>query len=189
MSRIVAPQGEMAHWQALVAEAGSHVGVHLDEELESYLVFTLMRYLSRPDMAQRALALDFLQAFHEHATLRNESLRDVGDQCLLVSGLFPQRARRRRTRVGYYVDLGRSAYHNLAEGLTQLADLFERLARQFVNAMDVLQAMRLIGRDTPALDPLLAWDLWNETGSRSAKQALARHTDGQAIHLASSRKH
>ena len=57
MRRILEQPGNISQWQALVAEAEELSGVQLGEELESYLVFTLMRYLRRPDMAQRILAL------------------------------------------------------------------------------------------------------------------------------------
>ncbi len=181
MSEILEPTGDVARWQSLVAEAEKHAGVRLDEELESYLVFTLMRWLRRPDMASRILALDFLESFHQQARRRSESLRDVGDQCLLYSGLFPERAERRRVRVSYYVDLGRSAYHSLADGLNELARLFERLAEEFVSAMDILQAIRSVGGQPVGLTPLQAHDLWTDTGSRSARAELARHTTAEPL--------
>ncbi len=183
MTEILEPTGDVAQWQALVAEAEKHAGIRLDEELESYLVFTLMRWLRRPDMAQRILALEFLESFHQQAAQRSESLRDVGDQCLLFSGLFPQRAERRRVRVSYYVDLGRSAYRNLAEGLTELARLFERMAEEFVSAMDILQAIRAVAGEPVGLSPLQAHDLWSATGSVTARAELARHTGAQPIRL------
>lgn len=177
----VNPSGNVAQWQELVHEAATHAGVRLDEELESYLVHTLIRYLRRPEMAQRVLALDFLEAFQQQASQRDDSLRDVGDQCLLFSGLFPQRAERRRVRVSYYVDLGRSAYRNLADSLNDLARLFERMAEEFVAAMDTLQAIRRIGGQPSGLTLLQAHDLWNDTGSRSARAELARHTGAHPV--------
>ncbi len=183
MSEILELSGDVAQWHALVEEAEQHAGVHLDEELESYLVFTLMRYLRRPDMASRVLALDFLESFHQQARVRSESLRDVGDQCLLYSGLFPRRAERRRVRVSYYVDLGRSAYRNLADGLSELARLFERMAEEFVSAMDILQAIRAVGGQEIGLGALQAHELWADTGSATARAELARHTGAQPIRL------
>ena len=183
MSEILEPTGDVAQWHSLVIDAEKQAGVQLDEELESYLVFTLMRYLRRPDMASRVLALDFLESFHQQASRRSESLRDVGDQCLLYSGLFPQRAERRRVRVSYYVDLGRSAYRNLAEGLSELARLFERMAEEFVSAMDILQAIRTVGGQPVGLSAIQAHDLWADTGSATARAELARHTGALPIRL------
>ncbi|MGD8577198.1 MAG: hypothetical protein PVG13_08910, partial [Thiohalophilus sp.] len=53
---------QLSQWHSLVSDAEQVAGVTLEPDLESYLVFTLMRYLSRPEMAQRILALDYLEA-------------------------------------------------------------------------------------------------------------------------------
>ncbi len=183
MRRILEQPGNVSQWQALVAEAATVAGVQLDEELESYLVFTLMRYLRRPEMAQRILAIDFLEAFQQSQPQRSEALRDVGDQCLLYSGLFPRRAERRRVRVSYYVRLGRSAYQNLAESLSKTADLFAHLAAEFVAAMDTLQAIRVLGQQTTGLLPVQAYELWQDTASRQAYAEVVRQTRGQPVML------
>lgn len=183
MRRILEQPGDISQWQALVAEAEALSGVQLDEELESYLVFTLMRYLRRPEMTQRILALDFLEAFQRTHPQRSEALRDVGDQCLLYSGLFPRRAERRRVRVSYYVSLGRSAYQHLADSLSKTADLFAHLAAEFVAAMDTLQAIRVMGQQTTGLLPAQAYELWQETASRQAYAEVVRQTGGQPVML------
>ena len=188
MRKILDQPGNMAQWQALVADAEELCGVRLDEELESYLVFTLMRYLRRPEMVHRILALDFLEAFQQSHPQRIEALRDVGDQCLLFSGLFPRRAERRRVRVSYYVDLGRSAYQNLADSLTKTTHLFARLAEEFIAAMDTLQAIRVIGQRDSGLLPVQAYELWQDTASRQAYEQLLRQTGGQPVLVSRSKK-
>lgn len=188
MRKILDQPGDMSQWQALVADAEELCGVQLDEELESYLVFTLMRYLRRPEMAQRILALDFLQALQASRQQRSQVMRDVGDQCLLFSGLFPRRAERRRVRVSYYVDLGRSAYQNLADSLTKTAHIFARLAEEFVAAMDTLQAIRVIGQQDSGLLPIQAYELWQDTASRQAYAQLLRQTGEQPMLVASTKK-
>ena len=188
MRKILDQPGNMSQWQALVADAEELCGVRLDEELESYLVFTLMRYLRRPEMVHRILALDFLEAFQQSHPQRIEALRDVGDQCLLFSGLFPRRAERRRVRVSYYVDLGRSAYQNLADSLTKITHLFARLAEEFIAAMDTLQAIRVIGQRDSGLLPVQAYELWQDTASRQAYEQLLRQTGGQPVLVSRSKK-
>jgi len=188
MRRILEQPGNISQWQALVAEAEELSGVQLGEELESYLVFTLMRYLRRPEMAQRILALDFLEAFQHSHPQRNEALRDVGDQCLLFSGLFPRRAERRRVRVSYYVKLGRSAYQTLADSLSKTADLFALLAEEFIAAMDTLQAIRVLGQQTTGLLPAQAYELWQDTAIRQAYAELVRQTGGQPVLVSRTKK-
>ncbi|MDH5181114.1 MAG: hypothetical protein OEZ39_02290 [Gammaproteobacteria bacterium] len=169
-------------WHKLVTEAQQAAGTQLDEDLESYLVFLLMRYTERPEMAAGILALDYLHGAESTGKLRRDRMQDVGDQCLLYSGLFPERAERRLVRISYYVDLGRSAYHTAAAaGQQALSQLFATLATQFVLLMDTLQAMRGINGDPQQLSPILAFELWEDTGSRQAQQTLRGITNGVLI--------
>lgn len=169
-------------WHTLVSDAQHNAGVHLDEELESYLVFMLMRYTDKPEMAASVLALDYLEGAHAIGQVRQDRMRDVGDQCLLYSGLFPERAERRRVKISYYVDLGRSAYHTAADATHKaIGQLFIDLASQFVIIMDTLQAMRGINAEAPQLAPLVAFELWQDTGSRQARRALDEVTRAQPV--------
>ncbi len=162
-------------------EAEESSRIQLDEELESYLVFLLMRYHDRPEIAVGAIAPGYLEGMQQRGSLRRLQMRDVGDRCLLYSGLFPRRARRRLVTVGYYVDLGRSAYRNLADERFQLATTFAKLASNFVDLMDTLQALRSMSSDQPLLEPLDAMELWHSTGSRQARAVLESLTDQPPI--------
>lgn len=166
-----------AQWHALVLEAESAAHCRLVEDLESYLVFLLMRFSSRPDMASKVMAIEYLNGMLAGGHIRQERLRDVGDQCLLYSGLFPDQAEQRRVRISYFVDLGRSAYQQLSTHLAKShAVLYAHLSQDFVALMDVLHAIRHLGNNKPCLDPLQAYELWNDTGSQQAYQALRQVT-------------
>jgi hypothetical protein len=177
MTSLVLQPTDTAQWHALVAEAQQASQHHLNEPLESYLVFMLMRFAERPDLAARAMALEFLEAQLE-GSQKPDRLRDVGDKCLLFSGLFPQLAERRLVRISYFVRLGRSAYHQLAALVDRETDrLYGQLSEAFVPVMDVLQAMRGLSGE-PIMDPLTAAELWSDTGSRTAYQALGEISTG-----------
>ncbi len=184
MAGVLISGSKVADWQKLVSEAEAELGVQLDEDMESYLVFTLMRYTRRPDMTSRVMALDYLEAMQNSGSASQQQMRDVADQCLLLTGLFPARARRRRVSVTYYVDLGRSAYRHLAENLVGMTLLYTRMAQQFVQVMDTLHTIRQMGDGDLQLDPLEAFALWQQTGSRAAHAQLGRVT--QAIPVVSS---
>ena len=158
---------ELSQWHTLVSEAEQDYGCQLNETMQSYLVFTLMRFAKNRQLNTKALALDYLRSHHLPDKLRNEQLRDIGDQCLLVSGLYPQSAEKRLVGAGYYVDLGRSSYHHIST-VTQkgIAELYLQLAESFVLLMDLLQTIRQYS--TPALQPIAAMELWQQTGSRVA---------------------
>lgn len=135
-------------WQTVIREGARRGGVRLDEDAESYLGFVLIRYLRDTQLASHTLALDWLQAHEERALARADALRDVGDRCLLIAGLFPQLATRRRVSEDYFIDLGGSAYRGVAEAARAgYAALFAQLARGFEQLVAALRHVR----DDPAV--------------------------------------
>lgn len=181
MANLILEPTSTAQWHALVSEAESASARQLDETLESYLVFLLMRFVARPDLAGRVMAIDYLRGSAASGQLKEVALRDVGDQCLLFSGLYPRHAERRMVRVSYFVELGRGAYGQLAERLRHAgAEVYQQLAEGFVALMDVLQAMRSLD-GSPALDPLQGLELWADTGSRSGWESLRARTDSVSV--------
>lgn len=190
MTKLFVDRQATAQWHDLVKEAEAFNGVPLDEELESYLVFLLMRYTGKPELAAKVMALDYLRGAQANGSERREKMRDVGDQCLLYSGLFPKRAEKRRVRVSYYVDLGRSAYQNVADvAQAAMADMFSHLAESFVSLMDTLQAIRSMHNTDTQLDPIRAFELWQDTGSRRARTVLAQTSRATPIVLRSDTRH
>jgi len=137
-------QGQQAElWQSLIQEGAARSGVTLDEHEESYLGFVLIRHLRDEQLGARTVAMDWLQAFDEIGQVRADALRDVGDRCLLIAGLFPRLADRRRVSPDYFVALGRAAYAGVADCTrSSYADLFAQLARVFRPLVRVLAAMR-----------------------------------------------
>ena len=169
---LILEQTEIAQWHALIREAEEQCCCHLDESMESYLVFTLMRFMKDQDLATQAIALEYLRSHQLPKSMRIEQLRDIGDQCLLVSGLYPQRAEKRLVRVGYYVNMGRSAYHHISDNVQKsAAELYRQLAEAFVTLMDLLQTIREFS--SPALQPIHNLELWSDCGSQGAYGRLA----------------
>ncbi len=184
MTTFVIHSTATAQWHALVTEAESVACCPLVEELESYLVFLLMRFSCKPEIVGNIIALDYLNGMLASGQVKRGRLRDVGDQCLLYSGLFPQQAERRQVRISYFVELGRSAYQQLSVGLgSSYTELYAHLSQNFVALMDVLHAIRRLDNSAPCLDPLPAYELWNDTGSRQAYLALSQVTKEKPITL------
>lgn len=177
--QFILDSSETLQWQTLVHEAELDYGCQLDEAMQSYLVFTLMRFSKNQHLNARALALDYLQSHCLPSALRSEQLRNIGDQCLLVSGLYPQSTKKRQVNANYYVDLGRSAYHHIST-VTQkgMAELYLQLAESFILLMDLLQTIRQF--TAPAMQPLSAYELWDQTDSRAALKQVT--SDGFCLH-------
>lgn len=147
-------------WRELVREGEERSGARLDEDTESYLVFTLMRHDRDAPLASRIMAIEFLSALERGGRLREQDLRDVGDRCLLIAGLYPELAERRRVSQRYFVELGQHAYDELAHATrAALADLYARLVRLFARLVRVLIEVRQIAAATPVLDPLSRHEL------------------------------
>jgi hypothetical protein len=181
MRQLILEPTTQAQWQTLVHEAQYACDRELDETLESYLVFLLMRFTDKPHCMSRVMAQDYLSSQAASGGERVERLRDVGDHCLLFSGLFPQLAERRLVRVSYFVNLGQSSYRQLSGLLDRgWSSVYQHLSEAFVVLMDVLQSMRgLDGR--PSLTPIQALDLWSDTGSRRCYEQVT--ADGRTIPL------
>ena len=171
MSKLVLHPTSTAQWHALINEAQLAANYHLEEQLESYLVFLLMRFTDQPQLLSRVIATEFLESQHHADHERHMRLRDVGDQCLLFSGLFPHIAERRHVRISYFVNIGRSSYLQMSE-MKSDASLYSSLSEQFVQMMDILQTLR-----TPShhANPLQTFDLWSDTGSKQAQDQLNPH--------------
>ncbi|MEW5757619.1 MAG: hypothetical protein AB1810_15090 [Pseudomonadota bacterium] len=173
MSKIELQPSATALWHALVNDAEHALDQQLDPELESYLVFLLMRYADRPEIARKILAMEYLKGQLAAGTSREGTLREVGDTCLLYSGLYPHQADRRRVRVGYFVDLGRSAYLQLAEtSAEKVGEMYHRLSEAFVTLMDVLRTIRDFCAPDRWQNLLRLHDDWEQTGSRHAQRQL-----------------
>ena len=170
-----------ALWHAVLNEAQNACSIRLKEDLESYLVFLLMRFTDNPASASSVLGLDFLEGHQAHVVGSNRQyqLKEVGDKCLLYAGLFPGRAQKKRVKVSYFVKLGQAAYCSLSQYLNMQEELFIKLCHEFPRLMDVLQAMRESSHTT--LDLLQSLELWHETGSQLAWQRLCEATEGLPV--------
>ena len=168
MPEIAVEPTRVAEWQALVRSAGEACETTLEEAVEAYVVFMLMRFAEHTGLGRSALALRWLEGMQApDSRAGGERLRATGDECLLICGLFPQRVRRRAVPFSYYVDLGRGAYHTLARSDRGGAAPWGALARGFVGLMEVLQAMRA-GAPDAGLELDEAAALARQTGSRRA---------------------
>ena len=172
MSSLILHPTTTAQWYALVNEAQVTCAVTLQEDLESYLVFLLQRFIDSPDIASSVLGLDFLQSYQQPS--HHQQLKDVGDKCLLVAGLFPGRAIKRRVKLSYFVKLGQTAYSTLSNYAIHQEELFNQLCFEFPKLLDVLLAMR--ETSLSAVDLLQSLELWHETGSQVAWKRLRQIT-------------
>jgi len=146
---IVVQASPVALWHSLICDAEAAATYHLDEELQSYVVFLLMRFADNPDISNKILALEYIKSLNCHGRRHHDRLRDVGDTCLLYAGLFPGRAKRKRVSSHYFTDLGRGAYQVLSDNPAHVQhQVYQRLSETFVHITHILQAICKL--ETPA---------------------------------------
>jgi hypothetical protein len=156
-------------WRDLIKQAEGKCDIVLTDELETYLVSLLARYLTHQGPIRTLFATAFLEAINFQQHERQIALQEIGDQCLIFTGLFAKQVVKRNLKIAYFVEIGRTAY--LANSI-QDNDLFNVLAMQFVVLMDVLQSTR----QYPDLLPLEAYEQWESLGSKRAYKILSDYT-------------
>lgn len=160
-------------WVQEVKRAEDCCSTVLNKDVEAYLVFLLMRFTNKPEITHQIVTTHFLESLNRRNYERKLGLQEVGDQCLILTGLFPKIAEKRHVKMSYFVDIGRSSYSAISHATN---DLYGLLSTQFVIMMDVLQSLRQYSESSPDLLPLEAYDLWNEVGSRRAFKILQSYT-------------
>lgn len=152
--------------------------VDADPMTEHYLVQLLATYAAQP-IDDTPLALRLMEALEASPRQRRERLRQVGDTSLFVSGFWSDSFQRKLVDVDYYIDLGGSAYGELArtgEGWRRdpNADVYGTLAENFARFVEVLA---IISRRTmPAARPqdvMRLYERWVRTRSSWAARKLA----------------
>lgn len=157
-----------AQWRLLLSRAEALTGHVLDQDTEDYLVQLLIRVATHPELLSGLLSLDRLTA-QPTGKPRLEYLQDIGDQCLLFTGLFPEQVAERMVRLSYFASLGRTAYQQAHELVAGGGDShYARLAAGFLAVVELLHAMHELGEEGSELTPLHAFELWDDTGSDRA---------------------
>lgn len=137
---------EIAEWRKLVLEGQEKSGFQLTEVVENYVVITLNAHVTHTQLASTVMAIDLLKNIHIKSVANAHALRSVGDQCLILAGLFPDRAKRKNVSAEYFRNLGENAYYVLSFANTFQKynhALFYQLFENFSDLVQVLKAMRL----------------------------------------------
>lgn len=176
--KVLANSNPFILWEEIIHEAQASCETNLEKDIEGYLVMMLMRFMDKPEILQQIMATELLQTLLKPSLGRASTLQDVGDSCLIFSGLFPGIAEKRLVKISYFVNLGRGAYVSISQASN---DIYSHLAKEFVSIMDVLQSIRNYAKDFPDLMPIQAYELWNDTGSKRALKALKKFTTGTPL--------
>lgn len=167
---------ETSHWYALLNKAQVASEYYLNSDVENYLVYILACMSSEFDfMPGRAICSQgFLSATKKERRLKD--IRLIGEQSLVVAGLFPDHVQRTGVPLLYLMDKGRSAYQELSSAIPK-NHVYSYISKHFVKLIDILQMVSGICGDNHSIDLIQACELWQETGSRHGWSVIKNHTD------------
>jgi hypothetical protein len=147
-------------------------GVEASQSTEFYLVGLLGEY-ARARIPDEPLSLKLVGTRGAEAGERVRALKEVGDTTLYVTGFFADSLQRKLVGVDYYMDLGKAAYHELAQRLatSSVHEVYEELSNKFPRFVDVLAEVRshtqFLGQDVVRL-----YEEWLRTRSDWVEQRL-----------------
>lgn len=183
MQKLVVFSGITSQWQSLLLEAQSKCSVKLQDDLVCYLIAVLTRFTNKNDLAATVIATEYLESLQHFGNLRQYGLREIADKCLLLAGLFPGRAERKRVKISYFIHHGQNAYKILSlENYHGLSDLFKNLSNRFVDMVDVLHTIHELNDDTtPFLSAEQAEELWRDVRSKHSLTSLKKINSGKKV--------
>ena len=172
---------DTAVWHALMSKSQLVSNIQLPHLVEAYISDLVIRAM-RARRIRSEQALDNLLLNSEHG-----DLHQIGDECLILAGLMPEYAIREEIPLSYFVNVAYRAYSQLADDVDE--EIYRSLAANLIDCIDVLHTLRELEVGGSCIDPLNAFELWEETGSRHARQCLLRLTDAIPLSLDSTSVH
>lgn len=166
-----------AFFQDEVERAFRDEGLSPGVRVEHYVVRLLSGYAVQ-QIESTPLALRMLAAAEAPPPERRRHLRRIGDTSLYVSGFWSESLEGRLVDVDYYIEMGGSAYGELARGGARapepLGDVFGELAVNFVRFVGALSLIsRRVATPTSDRDILRLYRHWQRTRSANAAARLA----------------
>lgn len=160
--------------------------VEISEDVEFYIVNILSHFSKSENLFQindegkvdyRPLALKLHDAiFSSRPGARYQHLKSLGDTALYHAGVFYEGLFNQVVDVGYYIQMGGSAYQHLANLTTHhggsLSDLFYELSCHFSKLVEILYLCCEREVAQTDHDLLILLDRYLKTGSQKAKEIL-----------------
>ncbi|MSP71341.1 MAG: hypothetical protein EXR76_03960 [Myxococcales bacterium] len=158
----------------------------IDEATHSYLVSMLTSFAERSatmtetldDLMDEPLGVQMMRAMQSDGQGRFQTLKQIGDTSLYLTGFFSESLSRSLNGERYYIDVGSGAYHGAAQSLSRggpsnpFKQMYEGLAVRFVEMVDIINEVseRCFRQDQ---DVLRIYERYATTGSPRAAARLA----------------
>lgn len=145
-------------------EAIKHQRISLSQEAAKYLLDILILGLRLdPFKEMPGVGGKYLEALEQN---RTSDFKKIGDASLLAAGIWWRSLLRKLVDVDYYIKIGSMSYHRVGEaGPQNLSDLFEELADNFKNLVNILAeaAQSVSAPNLSNEDILRMYEVWIKT--------------------------
>lgn len=166
-------ESAVEYFKDLVDGALAHQCITAGELTSFYVVQLLAGFLQRRADDDEPLALKLAHAFAAGGAEQRNSLKQIGDVSLFVSGFFSDSLRRKLVDVDYYAAIGGHAYSALSRyERDTFSPVFAELSENFGSFVDVLSEVSERTSCSSNTDLLRLYEKWLKTGSRRGGQLL-----------------
>jgi hypothetical protein len=171
-------------FRELVTEALGRQKISTQPETEFYLVNLLNQFIKTDRLYatdasgsfnEKPLAFMVKEAIEEPTPeAKSKMFRHIGDVTLYVAGYFQDSLNRKLVDVDYYIDIGHTAYKQVASHTDEniLRAIYKELADKFASFVEVLADVSDKTTPRSEKDLLRMYELWVRTGSDRAAKAL-----------------
>lgn len=154
----------------LVQTAIENQNVKLDAEIEFYLVSLLSQYMKSEAMQRTGeipLAIRLHQALRATPSEQVQTLKEIGDFSLYISGFFADSLNRKIVDIDYYMAMGGAAYSTLSQVFSHqhLQSLYGDLCKRFGTCVDILAEVSDVAFSITNKDLLRLYEKWLKTKS------------------------
>ena len=184
MSDLVPATSLREFFKALLLQVIEHQHVELADVTEFYLVNLLAEFAAAEKLFTRTedgrkevepLALLYYRALQQERAERIKTLRRLGDVSLYKAGFFSSSLRGTATETEYYIQMGGSAYRQVADLARggAFAIVYRELWQKFRPVVDILEEIAARGMvSNGAGGTLKVYESWRRTGSDRLERIL-----------------
>ena len=177
MSKPTFLKEDLDFFKVLVLEGLNQSGVQVSSLVKDYLIKLLQFYIfsdhlfseisSSGKKRVKTLAEMYLNSCASTVNMKN-SLKELGDTSLYISGFFRESLKKKLISVNYYIEMGQQAYETLADLHSQ--ELFKEMSARFKDLTFVLFYIQKHQSSEPYVMSLM--DRYLDTGCYKSAEAL-----------------
>jgi hypothetical protein len=182
MSELVTTPSLKEFFKALLLQVTAQQHVELADVTEFYLVNLLAEFAASEKLFTRSedgrkevepLAILYYRALQQQREEKIRTLRRLGDVSLYRAGFFSSSLRQATTGPEYYIQMGGSAYRQVA-ALAQgaFAVVYRELWQKFRPLVEVLEEMAARGMASRPSGTLKVYETWLRTKSNRLERIL-----------------